>query len=133
MKLKKLNKAVQSGFTLVELIIVIVILGILAAVAIPKLTSTSTAAYDGVQDATVGALKSAWSIAYAKAKTSPTPVQIASEMSDPECPPASVVGDVIKCTGVKLNDGSGLAEFTAVSTGGVVASPSLITVTKRAP
>lgn len=133
MKLKKLNKAVQSGFTLVELIIVIVILGILAAVAIPKLTSTSAAAYEGVQDATLGALKSAWSVAYANAKKSPTPLQIAAEMSDPACPAANVAGDVIKCTGVTLNDGTGLAEFTAVSTGGVVASPSLITVTKRAP
>lgn len=128
---RKLNRAIQSGFTLVELIIVIVILGILAAVAIPKLTSTSTAAYEGVQDATLGALKSAWSVAYAKAKTSPTPAQIAAEMADPLCP--TVTGDVIKCTGVALNDGSSQAEFTAASTGGVVASPSLITVTKRAP
>lgn len=131
MKPMHFKKKIQAGFTLVELIIVIVILGILAAVAIPKLTSTSTAAYEGVQDATLGALKSAWSVAYAKAKKSPTPAQIAAEMSDPACP--TVSGDVIKCTGVTLNDGTSQAEFTAASVAGVVESPSSITVSKRAP
>jgi prepilin-type N-terminal cleavage/methylation domain-containing protein len=130
MKTKNFKKTVQSGFTLVELIIVIVILGILAAVAIPKLTSTSTAAYEGVQDATLSALKSAWSVAYAKEKKTPTPTQIAGQMDDPKCP--TISGDIITCTGVTLNDGSGLAEFTAVTTAsGTVTSPSSISVTKR--
>jgi prepilin-type N-terminal cleavage/methylation domain-containing protein len=130
MKSRKLNKALQSGFTLIELIIVIVILGILAAVAIPKLTSTSAAAYEGVQDATVGALKSAWSVAYAKKKSAPNLYEIAFEMSDPLCP-ITTTATVITCTGVKQNTGTGSAEFSATLVSGVVESPSTITVSKR--
>lgn len=130
MNTRKLNKTIQSGFTLVELIIVIVILGILAAVAIPKLTSTSAAAYEGVQDATVGALKSAWSVAYSKKKASPTLGEIAAEMSDPQCA-AGGTPAVITCTNVKLNTGLGSAEFSATLNGTVVDSPSTIIVSKR--
>lgn len=132
MKTQTLKKSVQSGFTLIELIVVIVILGILAAVAIPKLTSTSGSARSGVQDATVGALKSAWAVAYAKAKVSPTTVQIAAEMLDPGC--ASSAAGVITCTGVTLLDGTGSASFTATGVSDnatAVANPSLLTVSTR--
>ena len=40
------NKTSQSGFTLIELIAVMVILGILAAVLIPRMTSVSESAYE---------------------------------------------------------------------------------------
>ena len=40
------NKTLQSGFTLIELIAVMVILGILAAVLIPRMTSVSESAYE---------------------------------------------------------------------------------------
>jgi MSHA pilin protein MshA len=56
----------QEGFTLIELVAVIVILGILAAVAIPKYISLETDAYDAQAKAAAGAIASASAVNYAK-------------------------------------------------------------------
>ena len=40
------NKTSQSGFTLIELIAVMVILGILAAVIVPRITTLTSGAYE---------------------------------------------------------------------------------------
>ncbi|MDO3384637.1 type II secretion system protein [Gilvimarinus sp. SDUM040013] len=57
----------QTGFTLIELIAVIVLLGILTAVAVPKFIDLKEAAIEMSMEDLVGAVKGAANMAYAKA------------------------------------------------------------------
>lgn len=64
-----MKRLIQEGFTLIELIVVIVILGILAAVAIPQFTDISGQARLAVGQAACGSLHTTAVMYYASNKT----------------------------------------------------------------
>jgi MSHA pilin protein MshA len=68
----------QSGFTLIELVVVITILGILAAFAVPRFVALDTQARIAAQTALAGSVRSSAALAHALwlAQGSPVPATV---------------------------------------------------------
>ena len=87
----------RKGFTLVELVIVIAILGILAGVAIPAYANLQDDARSSQVQATLGSFRSALSIYYAKNKGAwPTLANLSTLFADGNIPTPIIGSDVTK-------------------------------------
>jgi MSHA pilin protein MshA len=88
------NKS-QKGFTMIELIMVIVILAILFAVAVPRYLDLSTQAKENATRASLGAIRAAVAIQYASnaaAGTASYPASVSTNMfADNRIPPEQVI------------------------------------------
>ena len=83
----------SKGFTLIELVIVLVILGILAAIIVPKYVDLSSDALSAAQEALSGSVKSSFAIYIAENKTNPTVAQLG----------ADIAGGTAAATGIEVD------------------------------
>jgi general secretion pathway protein G len=110
----------KKGFTLIELVVVIMIIGILAAVAAPKLISTSGAASDSAAKQSLGVIRDAIE-RYASDNAGALPTL--ALLTDPTFTGKYLRGSFPKCP-VGAKKGDATIKTSAVSPPVAEASPS---------
>ena len=130
------RKVEQGGFTLIELVVVITILGILAAFAVPRFASLEGQARLAATQALAGSVRSGASLAHAlwlaqgnPASTSVTMEGTAITMANGYPDDATIAATIVDTSGFAVTTPSGTAVFTKTSPTGTPIANCLVTYT----
>ena len=104
----------QKGFTLIELVLIIIILGVLAAVAIPRFVSLQTDAQAAANVGWIGALRSCLSINFAAERLGRVVTPSATTAAGPALPGT---GDTVTEINACVTGSSMPPSLTAPGTG----------------
>ena len=136
---RSVNRRIEGGFSLIELVVIITILGILAAFAVPRFTSLEGQARLAATQALAGSVRSGAALAHALwlAQGDPASASVTMEgqaitMAFGYPDAATIEGTLIEYAGFDVTTLGGTAVFTKEAESGTAVANCFVTYTPAA-